>query len=307
VGCSDIKSITIQAIDCAAFSLSATKTDETYYQTNDGTATATALGTMPYSYDWSNGASTQNINNLAPNTYAIIVTDAVGCNDAKSVTIKAIDCAAFSLSTTKTDETYYQTNDGTATATALGIAPYTYDWSNGASTQNINNLAPNTYAATVTDVVGCSDTKSVIIQAIDCSSFSVNVSKTNETYFQAGDGTAAVNVISGLAPYSYNWSNGASTQNINNLVPNTYSVTVTDALGCSNTDFVSIQNIDCSSFSVNVSKTDETYYQTNDGTAGVTALGTAPYTYDWSNGASTQNINNLAPTTYSHLHKTLAI
>jgi len=81
------------------------------------------LGTAPYAYDWSNGASTQNINNLAPNTYSVIVTDALGCNDTKSVAVEAIDCAGFSLTAAKTDETYYQSNNGTASATALGIAP----------------------------------------------------------------------------------------------------------------------------------------------------------------------------------------
>jgi len=159
----------IQNIDCSTFSLNVSKTDESYYQTDDGTAIATVIGTTPYSYDWSNGATTQNVNNLAPNTYSVTVTDAVGCSDTKSVTIQAIDCAAFSINTSKTDETYYQANDGTASVTALGNGPHTYYWSNNLSTQNINNLTPNTYSVTVTDAVGCSDTKSVTVQAIDCS------------------------------------------------------------------------------------------------------------------------------------------
>jgi len=298
LGCSNTDYATIQNIDCANFSVTANKTDETYFQANNGTATATALGTAPYTYDWSNGATTQNISNLAANDYSVTVRDAVGCSDTKSVTIEAIDCAGFSLTASKTDETYFQTNDGTASAVALGTAPYVYAWSNGASTQNINNLAPGIYVVAVVDAVGCTDVQPVSVQAVNCSGFSLIATKTDESYYQANDGEVSATVL-GTAPYSYDWSNGATTASINNLAPNTYSVTVTDAVGCSDTKSANIEAIDCTSFALTANKTDESYYQTNNGTASAAALGTAPYTYDWSNGATTQTINNLAPNTYS--------
>ncbi len=302
LGCVANASTTIKAIDCSNFSIVAASANQSYYQTNNGFVSVnTTNGTSPFTYNWSNGAVTQNIDNLSPGSYAIEVTDQVGCKATEITTIVAVDCSGFNLAIQATDESYYQSDNGVAMATPTnGQSPYTYSWSNGETSQAISNLTPGSYTVDVLDNIGCPLSASATIKAIDCSDFAANVSSTDETAFQANDGTAIASPINGQSPYVYNWSNGKNTAQINFLAPNSYSVIITDAVGCSFTESVTISAISCTNFSINTSKTDETYYQLNDGTAAVEPInGNAPYTYNWSTGASTATIDNLAPGTYS--------
>jgi len=94
----------------------------------------------------------------------------------------------------------------------------TYSWTNGATTSSVSNLAPGTYSVDITDANGCPLTETVVIQSVDCSSFAVSISKTNESYYQTNDGTANVNVTGGASPYTYNWSNGATMKAITKLM-----------------------------------------------------------------------------------------
>ena len=122
---------------------------------------------------------------------------------------------------------------GTANATVSGGAtPYTYSWSNGATTASINGLCAGTYTVTVTDNGGCSMTAQATVTN-NGSTITVQTSSTNETCQNLCDGTALTNISGGTAPYTILWSNGASTANISSLCPATYSVTVTDNGGCS--------------------------------------------------------------------------
>jgi len=282
-----------------ALQLTSSFTNETYFGSNDGSATATVTGGVPsYTYSWSNGANTSSVSNLAPGNYSVDIYDSYNCLINASFNIEAIDCSSFSITTNKTDETYFQTNDGTAGVTAIGTTPYNYSWSNGASTQNINNLSPANYTITVTDAVGCSDNASVNIQAIDCQPLAVSVNTTNETCIGNSDGLLIINnVQNGTAPYSYLWSTGITGTVINNLSSGNYGLTVTDAKGCpfNNSYIVNAASpISASSNTTNVSSVNA-----NDGSIEVNVSGgLAPYSFDWSNGAATQNIYNLTTGNY---------
>ncbi|MCB9195084.1 MAG: T9SS type A sorting domain-containing protein [Flavobacteriales bacterium] len=94
-------------------------------------------------------------------------------------------------------------------------------------------------------------------------------------------GSATVNPTDGIAPYTYLWSNGGNTQTINNISAGIYSVTITDAFGCTGTGYVTVNNPGGLTLSL-VSKTDVTCYGANDGVATVSASGgPAPYTFEW--------------------------
>jgi len=265
---------------------------------NNGTATATPGGGVPpYTYLWSNGASTQMISNLAPGNYLVTVTDANICRIFDDVTIT--QPAVLTLMVSATDETAFNANNGTATAAANGgTAPLEYLWSNGATTANINNLAPGTYSVTVTDANDCTIEGSATVDAFDCGAFATTISATNVLCNGAATGSATANPIGGNAPFGYLWNTGATTQTISNLIAGNYAVTVTDATNCPTTQSTTITQP--AALLLTASSTDETALGANDGTATAMASGgTGVLMYLWSTGATTATITGLAPGIYN--------
>ena len=273
-----------------------TKTDLKCKGDKQGSASVTATGgTSTYSYNWSNGANTASISNLAAGTYSVTVTDANACSKALSVTVT--EPTELVLATTKTDVKCNSATNGTATATATGgTASYTYKWSNGATSATISGLAPGVYGVTATDANGCVKTTSVTIA--EPSTLVLAVSKSDVKCFNAKDGSASAIVTGGSTPYTYTWSNGGSTATISGLAPGTYSVTATDANACFKIDQVTIAQPN--DIQVNIAKVDVKCKGGNSGSAVATATGgTAPLSFAWSTGASTSSVSNLSVGTYT--------
>lgn len=261
-----------------------------------GSATAVAsLGTPPYTYLWSNGAVTAQINNLIAGTYTVTATDAGGCTEDGSITISQPTAVALSVSAT--GETVQGQNNGTATATASGgISPYTYLWSNSQTTSTITGLAPGVYTATTTDANGCTAAQTVTVNSFNCT-FNATLSTTNVTCNGAGNGSATVVLMNELLPVVYQWSNLGSTQTVNNLAPGIYTVTVSDASNCPVIISATIQ--EPAALTVNTASTSLSAVGANDGTATANpAGGTAPYSYLWSNNVTTATITGLAAGNY---------
>ena len=189
------------------------------------------------------------------------------------------DCHSVSIS--KTDISCNGGNDGSATATPDGgSGPFTYAWSNGASSATVNGLSAGVYTVTVSDGGDCNITASVTVNQPSA------LSLGTQTTDAAGGANGAVNLsVSGGTPgYAYAWSNGASTQDINGLNPGTYSVTVTDANGCTATTSATVNDATqgCTGTSVRLTINFDNYPQdiswtlTND--AGATVANGGNYT-----------------------------
>ncbi|MBR9855852.1 MAG: T9SS type A sorting domain-containing protein, partial [Algicola sp.] len=119
-----------------------------------------------------------------------------------------------------------------------GTAPYTYVWSNGATTQDLSGLTAGTYNVTVTDANGCTTTENVTIT--EPSALIATSSQTNVSTYGDNNGTIDLTVSGGTAPYTYAWNNGATTEDLTGLTVGTYNVTVTDANSCMETVTVNI-------------------------------------------------------------------
>ncbi|MEZ5068592.1 MAG: SprB repeat-containing protein [Bacteroidia bacterium] len=113
-----------------------------------------------------------------------------------------------------------------------GTSPYTYLWNNGATTKDISGLNSGVYNVTITDANGCTlEATGVVSQPANA--LSATISSTQNVFCYGGNNAFInLNVTGGTAPYSFNWSNGATTQNLSNLAAGAYSVTITDANSC---------------------------------------------------------------------------
>src|SRR5690606_25433833 len=172
---------------------------------NGDISIAPSGGTLPYSYLWSTGDTGTTLSNLAAGTYSITITDVNNCSTTETFTIT--DPAVLVASNgSQTNVSTYGGNDGSATVSVTGgTQPYTYLWSNGATTATASNLVAGTYTVTVTDTNGCTaNTSFVIDQPIPL--MIQSVSQVNVSCNGGNDGSAAVVVIGGNAPYTYLWS-----------------------------------------------------------------------------------------------------
>jgi hypothetical protein len=217
----------------AQVTVTVTGTNVTCYGLNNGSATAVASGgTAPYTYLWSNGANTPAIANLAPGTYSVTATDASQNTAVGSVQITQPN--QLGVSVTGTNQICDIAPDGTATAfPGNGTPPYNYLWNNGGTTPQITGLAAGTYTVTVTDANACTASGSYLVEYWPEGIWLMD-STVDVTCFGFNNGFSHIGAMSGTPPYTYLWSTGATTEDVYNLAPGDYSVTVTDANDCYN-------------------------------------------------------------------------
>jgi len=254
-------------------------------------------GTAPYTYHWSNGSTTQNLNSLSGGTYTVTITDNTGTTSAFTFTIT--EPSAITVTKAVTDENCGGQNIGAVNLNVSGgTGSYSYSWNNGATTQNLANLTAAVYYVTITDGNGCS----VIDSANVTQPPGIGISTTvTEVICSAGmnDGAIAVTVQFGNPAYQYLWNDGTTTLNRSNLTTGNYTLTVTDAINCTATASVAVTQ-QPGTMSINTATINPTCYGGSNGTVNVTSVvgSTAPYTYVWSNSATTQNITGVGAATY---------
>lgn len=273
----------------AQVSISVTSTNVTCFGLNNGTATAIGSGGWtPYTYHWSNGATTAMVTGLAPGSYSVTVTDvdlgyAVG-------TVLITQPPQLGVQVYGESQICGIVPDGKVTAVPFGgTPPYTYQWSNGGTSAQITGLPEGTYTVTVTDANGCTAAGSGTVYFWNEGIWLMDTS-TNVTCFGLNNGTAHISAMSGTPPYTYHWSTGSNSQDVSGLAAGNYTVTVTDANGCSNFTNVTITQptaLTLTSTTVNAAC----------GLAGSATVipsgGTPPYTVVWSTGSTSFTISAL--------------
>jgi len=186
-------------------------------------------GVQPYTIQWSNGATSASISGLTAGNYQVMVSDDNGCMASFDTIIIQPDLleAAFTL----TNPACLASDGEISVVVTGGVTNYIYNWSSGGTTNIITGLSAGTYSLTITDNNSCVLIDSVAltstggpvitldsIQSVGCGSFS---------------GAIYVSVTGGTTPYaSYEWSNGSTFEDLIDVVPGIYYLTVTDGSGC---------------------------------------------------------------------------
>ena len=269
------------------------------YGQSNGTATfVPSGGSMPFTYHWDNGVGTAQNNQLNAGPHSITVTDSHGCTNLFTTNIPQPDqLQLFVASTTNVNCT--GPNSGAATVYAIGgTTPYTYAWSGGQTGPAVSNLSSGTHLVTVTDHNNCQTSISISI-GTDPMLAATITSHTNVLCAGSNTGNATVTATGGTSPYSYNWSNGQNSQTASGLASGTYTVTVTDVNSC--TAVATPVTINQPPQLVATLTVDDVNCMgTPLGSATVSVNGgVTPYSYNWSTGAMTSSITNLAQGGYS--------
>jgi len=261
----------------------------------NGSITSSVSGTGPYTYSWSNGATSANISNVGSGNYSVTVTSAQGCTGTASATLT--NPSGMNVTGTAQNISCAGNSNGSVTLSVSGgTGNKTYLWSNGATTANLANVAAGSYSVTVTDAAGCTATASFTITAPAAISITENV--TNILCAGQNNGSISVSASGGTGSKTFSWSNGAIGSTLNNLSAGNYTVTATDANGCSATANYTITAPQ--SISINGDINAVTCFGTSNGSILVNATGgTGNKTFSWNTGAIGAGINNLAAGAYT--------
>jgi len=255
---------------------------------SDGKAVAVVSGgKAPYTYLWSNGDQSFIADSIPAGIYLVNVTDKSGCKNFAIATVSD-DEGATILTSALLDINCYGGNNGAIDISVIGnSSPFTYAWSNGSTSQDVNQLEAGPHEVVVTDANGCVATKSIYLSEPDevlLSTVSKNAS------CGVADGEAGVAVVGTTGPYNFLWSNGGNNDYLIGLAAGVYNITVVDANGCIFEESVSVSegnlNIildsivgtgcigDLANIYVNVLPT------------------SGNYTYNWSNSTTSEDLLN---------------
>ncbi|MBI2271468.1 MAG: SBBP repeat-containing protein [Bacteroidetes bacterium] len=375
-GCSITRTVTITTIPMGTLKISAV--DVTCG--DGGSATINTLGgTSPYSYLWSNGSTANKTTGLIAGTYTVTVTDSNGCTASSTASVTGIQTvfASFTQSpgtvcigttvnftntgTTGTGVTYsWFTNPGfasgstehfsytflsartytvqhvvtsggcsavmtstitvtncsgptvTATGSSVcpgscatvtssgtgGISPYTFSWSNNATTQNISPcpIITTTYTVTIRDAGGNTSASTALVTVNPVVTVNATVSNIN---CNGGSGSSTASVGSGTSPYTYNWNNGQTTQTATGLTAGNYTVTVNDSKNCTATAAVTIISPPALSGQFTKGTANCTGCGCREWIMVAATGGTSPYTYSWPDGYTNRYKNKICPGSYA--------
>tara|TARA_B100000963_G_scaffold361858_1_gene400354 strand:- start:1406 stop:4030 length:2625 start_codon:yes stop_codon:yes gene_type:complete len=266
-------------------------------------------GTGVYTYEWSNEATSEDLSDLGAGTYFLLVTDDNGCTS--STEFEITEPMIMSISEIHSDYngcgvSCYGALDGYIDVTVTGgTGVYTYDWSNGATSEDLSDLGAGTYSVVATDENGCS--VSIEVEIVECAPLSCTYVHENVLCYGASDGFIDVTINGGTGNYTHTWTsdNGftASTDDISNLAAGNYNLSVLDENHCPITLEVEITEAEEMAISSLVSDYIGFGVSCNGATDGFIDLtvtgGTGTYVYEWSNGTSSEDLTEQGVGSYS--------
>ncbi|MUV02416.1 hypothetical protein GN157_01735, partial [Flavobacterium rakeshii] len=299
-GCLVVQNFTIDEPDALEAATGSTHNDVSCNGGADGEITVVIQGGVtPYSYAWSDGQTAATATGLSEGNYTVTISDANGCTLTENFTISQPDAMALTSATVVNDAVCNGGASGLITVDVQGgIAPYSYLWDNGQTTATATGLVAGTYTVDVTDANGCVLTESFTVN--EPTALSTIGSQSDVVCNGENNGEASVVVSGGVAPYTFEWSTGETTDAISGLAAGTYFVTVTDDNGC-----IIIQNFNIGEppALIEGAATTQVNVLCNGAATGEINLvvegGVTPYTYLWNDGQTTASLSGLTAGTYN--------
>lgn len=303
IGCTDVifHTLTVDSID-----VSVSGEDLSCFGIGDGSVTALPeTGDAPFSFLWDDplAQTTATANDLDAGTYTVLVTDALGCTQTRSITIEepeefVFDSIDLTMATCGLD-------DGELLISASGgTMDYSYSINGGlsfGSSAIYSGLPDGTISIVVEDANSCSIDSIVVLNSED---LNVSISSTNITCFGDDDGTATATPEFSVGPCSFLWDDalGQTTATATNLSPGTYTVSVMhNALGCSGTATITVE--EPALLELFELDTINPSCDLNNGVINIEAIGgSLPYNYSIDGGGSFltgPSFTDLAPGFYS--------
>ena len=268
------------------------------YGETDGIATVDLFnGRAPFKYRWSDGQTTQTATNLCAGEHSVTVIDANGCeaviNSYSEPTISIREPQEILMTTTPGFEDTCDANNGSASISIYSLTEVTPNdilWSNGQIGYGLDSVAAGKYFVTVTDVNGCSKVDSV--EVYESNSFR-NIEVLSDFTCGNDNNSFTVTVDGRYPPFSFLWHTGDTSSTITNLAPgSTYTITVTDANGCSQIQYGVAADLD--QIDVNLVTTDISCSDMNNGALKVELPSDTNYNLLWSTGETTSEISGLS-------------
>ena len=290
LGC--VQNISVTITQSPEIIINAITTTIECYGDNDATIDVTISGGVgPYQYQWSNLATTLNLTNLSPDDYIITVTDGIGCEKVLPINIPSPPI--FDVTPVVTNISCFGANDGSIDLNFIGgIAPVTLVWNDGSTSgTSRNNLPPGIYSVVITDSKPCTISRTFTIVEPSILSLSANLSNPLDCT-NGSSGDIDLIIAGGVPPYSFLWTNGATTEDLSGVTAGNYGVTLTDANGCTTSKTYTLIR----PMPLEVGVTTQTDFNcatrvVNQSFVAQATGGVPPYQYQWSSG-NTSGTNN---------------
>ncbi|MFC2129505.1 T9SS type A sorting domain-containing protein, partial [Bacteroidota bacterium] len=262
----------------------------------DGSAEVVATGGIaPYTYVWSNGEEETTNEKMAPGPHYVNVIDSEGCYARGFVNIESDGGPKITLSGAEHNACYGERMGSLDISISGGTGALDILWSNGASTEDVDNLAAGKYNVVVEDADGCLGAGS--FEVGQPARISITPLITPSTC-EGADGKAVALVSGGVEPYAYQWSSGGIFEIEEGLAAGVYSVTITDGHGCEMTSSAIVSDDGAPEVAITDVKGVGCTVIDNGSITAVASPVNPFYTYSWSSGQNTPEITGLTEGTY---------
>jgi len=269
-------------------------------------------GLPPYDILWNTGQTNSVIDYLEAGTFSVTVTDDAGATATATVEINEPPAITL-VSVEIIDEDCNEENGAIMFEVEGGVPPYEYEWADHSTNQNLENASDGSYTVVVTDANNCFQKFGPYYIDSDCDPSGpcddgpeLTNSSINESDCNLDNGSIFLSISNVALPHTFEWTGGYDTEDLMNLPPGTYTLTLTDVNDCSQEFGPYVIEEDCdipcidkpvvSSFVITNADCDQ-----ENGAIDITVDGgDPPFTFEWNTnpGQTTEDLENLAPGFY---------